>query len=581
MKKFVLICISFFFLVSFVHAAKVSKTTIHSLELKTPDGKTIQLLSPEDERTLEIPKKYHQKTLETLRKQKETQEKFRKLNPLLPKDLPKIAPHKIIPSPKAKYFSWRDRGVMTPAKNQNPYGTCWAFACVGTMEARYYMRHYELLDLSEQDLINCNCRKCDGTSPNKFEEKLFLGLYTEASNPYKGDGAKSPCKAENCGPCQLSVKTPYHLESYTQINPEFTNAHPREPVPVDQIKAALIEHGPIIVKMHIPTTGSAFGSVKGTQVFTETIPLVYEPERNNGAHIVIIVGWDDNKGAWLIKNSWGTSWGDNGFGWITYGSNKIGMGAGWYLMAAPDFHLTAVWRQGSGEEIQVYGWTYEQYRKKYDEIFPKGWRLHLLKNTVEKGQVLYSAVWRKSTVEEYQVYGWKYQDYRKKYDEIFPKGWRLFILNNYVEGGQVKYTAVFRKSTVPEYQIYGWKYEDYRKKYDELFPKGWRLYILNNYVDGGAVRYTAVFRQSTSAEFQVYGWDYKDYRAKYDELWAKGWRLAILNNYVVNGQVKYTAVFRPGKFGEIQVYGWYYDDFRAKDKELREEGLRLEMVNIY
>jgi hypothetical protein len=226
--------------------------------------------------------------------------------------------------------------------------------------------------------------------------------------------------------------------------------------------------------MHIPT-GSAFGSVKGTEVFTESIPLVYEPERNNGAHIVIIVGWDDNKKAWLIKNSWGTGWGDNGFGWITYGSNKIGMGASWYLMAAPDFHLTAVWRQGSGEEIQAHGWTYEQYRRKYDEIFPKGWRLHLLKNTVEQGQTLYSAVWRKSTVPEYQIYGWKYEDYRKKYDEIFPNGWRLFILNSYVEGGQVRYTAVFRKSTVPEYQVYGWKYEDYRKKYDEIFPQGWRL----------------------------------------------------------------------------------------------------------
>jgi C1A family cysteine protease len=579
MKKFILVCVSFFFLVSFVQAQGTSKAMIHPLELKTPEGMTFQLLSPEDERKLEIPKQFHQKTLEVLRKQKETKENFRKLNPLHTADLPKITPLKVLPSPTDKYFSWRDRGVMTPVKNQNPYGTCWAFASVGALEARYYMRHYEFLDLSEQDLINCLCRKCDGSSPDHLNDKLLSGLYTDASDPYKGDGNAPQCKSENCGPCQLT-QTPYRFQSYTAINPDFTSAHPLEPTPVDQIKAALIEHGPVGTKMHIPT-GSAFGSVKGTQVFTESIPLVYEPTRNNGCHIIIIVGWDDNKHAWLIKNSWGTGWGDNGYGWITYGSNKIGMGASWYLAAAPDFHLTAVWRQDTEEEIQAYGWTYEQYRKKYDEVWQQGWRLHLLENTVQGGQVLYSAVWRKSTVPEYQVYGWKYEDYRKKYDEIFPQGWRLFILNNYVVDGQVRYTAVFRKSTVPEYQIYGWKYEDYRKKYDEIFPKGWRLYILNNYVDGGNVRYTAVFRQSTSPEFQVYGWNYSDYRAKYDELWAKGWRLAILSNYVLNGQVKYTAVFRPGKFGEIQVYSWYYDDFRAKDAELRKQGLRLVMLNIY
>ena len=143
MKKFVLVCVSFFPLVSFVHAAEVSKIKINPLELKTQDGKIIQLLSPADEQKLEIPKQYHQKALEALRKQKEVRDNFLKLNPLLPKDLFKIEPSKILPSPKAKYFSWRDRGVMTPAKNQNPYGTCWAFACVGTMEARYYMRHYE------------------------------------------------------------------------------------------------------------------------------------------------------------------------------------------------------------------------------------------------------------------------------------------------------------------------------------------------------------------------------------------------------------------------------------------------------
>jgi cathepsin L len=44
-------------------------------------------------------------------------------------------------------------------------------------------------------------------------------------------------------------------------------------------------------------------------------------------HAVILCGWDDAKGAWLLKNSWGTGWGENGFMWIKYGCNKVGYGA--------------------------------------------------------------------------------------------------------------------------------------------------------------------------------------------------------------------------------------------------------------
>ena len=46
-------------------------------------------------------------------------------------------------------------------------------------------------------------------------------------------------------------------------------------------------------------------------------------------HVVMLIGWDDNKKAWLVKNSWGKDWGEDGFGWIAYGSNNIGLFAAW------------------------------------------------------------------------------------------------------------------------------------------------------------------------------------------------------------------------------------------------------------
>jgi cathepsin L len=48
-------------------------------------------------------------------------------------------------------------------------------------------------------------------------------------------------------------------------------------------------------------------------------------------HAIVIVGWDTAKGAWLIKNSWGTDWGYGGYGWIAYGSNRIGRHSAWIV----------------------------------------------------------------------------------------------------------------------------------------------------------------------------------------------------------------------------------------------------------
>ncbi|MFN8495118.1 MAG: hypothetical protein U0350_46380 [Caldilineaceae bacterium] len=243
--------------------------------------------------------------------------------------------------------------------------------------------------------------------------------------------------------------------------------------------------------------------------------------------------------------------------------------------------ITAAWQPEGGGEIQVYDWSYADYRKQYDALWNQGWRLHLLENRVVNNEVRYTAVWRPSTAGEIQVYEWSYTDFRKKYDELWQQGWRLHILNNVVVNGQVRYIAVWRPSTSGEIQVYEWAYADYRKKYDELWNQGWRLHILNNFVVNGQVRYTAVWRPSTAGEIQVYEWAYADYRKQYDELWQQGWRLHILNTFVVNGQTRYTAVWQPSTAGEIQVYEWAYADYRKKYDELWQQGWRLKLINTY
>jgi hypothetical protein len=92
---------------------------------------------------------------------------------------------------------------------------------------------------------------------------------------------------------------------------------------------------------------------------------------------------------------------------------------------------------------------------------------------------LYTAVWQPSMEGEIQLYGWTYEDYRAKYDELWEQGWRLKLLNPYVIDNSVRYTAVFRPSTKGEIRLYGWAYEDYRAEYDKLWEQGWRLKLLS------------------------------------------------------------------------------------------------------
>ena len=94
---------------------------------------------------------------------------------------------------------------------------------------------------------------------------------------------------------------------------------------------------------------------------------------------------------------------------------------------------------------------------------------------------MYTAVWTKTGGDEIQVYEWNYTDYRKKYDELWPQGYRLKLLTNFVSSGVVKYTAVFTRSTAAEIQTYTWPYEDFRDKDDELRKSGYSLEMMNAY----------------------------------------------------------------------------------------------------
>jgi C1A family cysteine protease len=188
-------------------------------------------------------------------------------------------------------------GVYTSIKDQGNCGSCWAFGTIGAVEAAYKLKYGTTLDLSEQYLVSCNSSGygCDG-GWFAFAMCKSPGAILESCFPYKAvDAACSYC----------SNPTRYKVASYGSVSTSTTG-----------IKNAIYTYGCVAAAVYVNSYFQAYKS--GT----------FNSCQNKSCnHAIVLCGWDDAKGAWLLKNSWGTGWGINGFMWIKYGCCNVGYGA--------------------------------------------------------------------------------------------------------------------------------------------------------------------------------------------------------------------------------------------------------------
>jgi hypothetical protein len=216
-------------------------------------------------------------------------------------------PSSAVPSVTAPAFSWRDR--MPPIRNQRSCGSCWAFTAAGAYEGTYALLNGALLDLSEQSLVNCVPRfpgstgNCSGNCADAVWKHLSTAFVpTEQAAAYVGS-------EQSCSPAGSG----YQVAGWGWAN-ESDIKNPT----VAQIKAAIIAHGPVASTVDVTP---AFQNYVGG-VFDEQ-----DPGRIN--HAIVIVGWDDARGAWHVRNSWGPEWGEEGYIWVKYGANSIGQFTSW------------------------------------------------------------------------------------------------------------------------------------------------------------------------------------------------------------------------------------------------------------
>jgi len=208
------------------------------------------------------------------------------------------------------HFDWRDidgDNWMSPVKDQGGCGSCWAFSTLGVMEAYYNLVNDDPaldMDFAEEYLVSdCVWYGCDGGhSYTSLEYIRDIGIVDETCMPYTA--TESACSSICADPDWYSIDQVF-WEYYT--------------LDVDLLKYLVVNYGPVSVYLKMG------GSYTDDILYCPALPM------GDINHAVVVVGYDDAGQYWIVKNSWGSTWGADSDGYFKVGYNECNIDSTVYV----------------------------------------------------------------------------------------------------------------------------------------------------------------------------------------------------------------------------------------------------------